>query len=794
MNKKIIGIIAIIIVLSLSLASAKRISLGLNISLENDLQNPIKVGFTDVKLDNLSPFTYPDALEHLQLRMYDSSGKLVRIGTAGFDFFIHGTGFISPIATTRIDFDYSPEIKTLKVFYDNSPILNQEVASLLCNNNAQCEANENYLSCPADCNWKDDGECQTVQEMSGLTIDYKHDYYCDVNCDEDSDCSNTNNCNNNPNQPVCSLIFECNFDSICEYKESTNTACTDCRQGNIDDGICNLGEFNDQTNDCLNLRCGDGTCESEESPIFCPKDCSYKTGDSCNPNEPEKIPTCEDLNLLGTASSTSCSCSNHYTPQQGCRCNDVNCQESLCPVIQNSVRTTKWKFTRNNVQYDCTLNPDMSLTCNNNVYAYNCNYANTQYNDILCPRIARIISVTGRIIGFVTSSSSSSGWNVDNAHLYPREQYCVIQQSPTTRQFSNVCYPKLYEAITGCECETPSCERSKCYTQAAPSIVEEICSLNINCISCGNNVCDKTAGENLISCAQDCSVCGDGIKSGSEECEINNIPVSCQQTGTDTGKVDCYNCKIINNCNTPLVNIPSVFANPEIIAPAPTEEIEIPESFAIELKEDILAESLTNSAGLKLKIGGKNTKNYLWNVELQYISKSGETAGRKTYIGTKTMINFDVSDLDCNSVSSVMITVKNELYSRIRSKPIKCEKIKAKTSKGKIYSQTLTPKQQIKKNYKVICKIQSNGIFDRIGNPAEIKDSYCGFYEKTTGKLAGITKEGDFINLPAKTFNVLSQAAGYQQKVIELDVRDILRTKAKQLETRTYLDTDNSVN
>src|SRR3989344_1458177 len=83
---------------------------------------------------------------------------------------------------TSIEFktQYSSDWNTLKVYKNNTLLLEENIAELLCNNDQMCDNFENYYSCEADCpNSGQDNTCQS--EENGI---------CDPDCAEgiDIDC------------------------------------------------------------------------------------------------------------------------------------------------------------------------------------------------------------------------------------------------------------------------------------------------------------------------------------------------------------------------------------------------------------------------------------------------------------------------------------------------------------------------------------------------------------------------------------------------------------------------------
>jgi hypothetical protein len=143
----------------------------------------------------------------------------------------------------------------------------------------QCDVNEDYLSCPADCPLTTCGDtvCQLTESIITCPID------CYV-----STCNNT----------ICELTetysscpVDCNIStcgngipdagensSNCPYDVFTLGACGD--------GYCGSGEtYSSCPADCTTITCGNGVCNSGETYSSCPADCSSCGNGICESQE-----------------------------------------------------------------------------------------------------------------------------------------------------------------------------------------------------------------------------------------------------------------------------------------------------------------------------------------------------------------------------------------------------------------------------------------------------------------------------------------------------------------------------
>ena len=152
-----------------------------------------------------------------------------------------------------------------------------------CGNN-KCTMDEIYI-CKKDCIWCGDGKCQ--QEEIGTCYDdceWCGDGYCQnsescSSCFKDcGQCKASAYCGDGVcNAGECDLGCnkDCSFsqceNGICEPQKGENcvTSPNDCR--------CGINEqCNQKSKHCELVTCGNGRCDSGETPITCPNDCKEK--------------------------------------------------------------------------------------------------------------------------------------------------------------------------------------------------------------------------------------------------------------------------------------------------------------------------------------------------------------------------------------------------------------------------------------------------------------------------------------------------------------------------------------
>jgi len=146
-------------------------------------------------------------------------------------------------------------------------------------------------------------------------------------------------------------------------------------------------------------------------------------------------------------------------------------------------------------------------------------------------------------LGFVTFACNSGFWN-------------FVSETCTVSCGNNVCDVSAGENSTNCcqDCHgTPACGDTVCCAAGG----EDRTNCCADCASCGDTFCDAPCGENSTNCCQDCGAgCGDGICCSSAETNTNCCDcvsvlttgdgLCCANTGEDaTNSCDCvagFNC------------------------------------------------------------------------------------------------------------------------------------------------------------------------------------------------------------------------------------------------------------
>jgi MYXO-CTERM domain-containing protein len=156
--------------------------------------------------------------------------------------------------------------------------------------NGTCEDHEDASNCPEDCGPCDNDEaCEPPENAQNCPNDCDYDGYCG-----DGSCQNPPE--NEVNCPVdCA---PCDNDGACEPPENAQNCPNDCNyDGFCGDDICQRPNENEENcpEDCLpdptdGGVCGNGVCDSNETPQTCPEDCGVCGDGICSPGEEDSCP------------------------------------------------------------------------------------------------------------------------------------------------------------------------------------------------------------------------------------------------------------------------------------------------------------------------------------------------------------------------------------------------------------------------------------------------------------------------------------------------------------------------
>ncbi|MBZ5709413.1 DUF4215 domain-containing protein [Nannocystis pusilla] len=160
-----------------------------------------------------------------------------------------------------------------------------------CNNDFVCDADENQVSCPSDCVWRD----ETGEGPAAAVCDAQENWTfvqaCLGTCgngQEDED-ETAETCPRDFPGPGCG-------DGVCAPDEDPAHCPTECHAGSCGDGTCELHENAAICAEDCGAGCGNGVCQAGEE-VTCPRDCTPCDSDSC---------VCGDM-VCGTGESmTSC--------------------------------------------------------------------------------------------------------------------------------------------------------------------------------------------------------------------------------------------------------------------------------------------------------------------------------------------------------------------------------------------------------------------------------------------------------------------------------------------------------
>lgn len=146
-----------------------------------------------------------------------------------------------------------------------------------CCGNEKCEAEENWESCPQDCERCDDGNPCTEDIYSYETGKCSYIKLTGLQ----PGCSAKVTCGSYTCKAgICQIIYKSNCcgNKVCEVEESYETCPVDCP--NCDDkNECTIDEYDYHLQKCVNtsildvICCGNTVCETGETYENCPKDC-----------------------------------------------------------------------------------------------------------------------------------------------------------------------------------------------------------------------------------------------------------------------------------------------------------------------------------------------------------------------------------------------------------------------------------------------------------------------------------------------------------------------------------------
>ena len=403
--------------------------------------------------------------------------------------------------------------------------------------NGQCGSGETCSNCPNDC-----GKCP-----------FCGDQVCDAKTENCGNCAKdcgscSDGCTQSPT-PTCGNCkcqdCVCQKDSFCCQTAWDNLCVSECAQCGVPcagvpvcgDQQCNNGE-NCQgcPQDCgeCPVTCGDGQCSSGESCSSCPNDCG-----PC-------MPVCGDK---------VCAVASPFAPGETCSTCPLDCGpcpfgcgDGLCgPSIDGSKET-------------CATCPTDCGPCKFGCGDGMCGPSpdGTVENCKTCPTDCGKCQVCGdglctASIGETCSScpmdcgkcnSCGDGVCAFDANGAPETcKSCPVDCGKCNPCGDGVCASSESCASCPMDCGpcpcVPKCEGKQCGSDACggqcPSVClpGQTCTFTGVCVTppptCGDAVCQPSAGENCKICPQDCgdcpAVCGDGSCSGTESC--STCPNDC---------------------------------------------------------------------------------------------------------------------------------------------------------------------------------------------------------------------------------------------------------------------------
>jgi hypothetical protein len=140
------------------------------------VDNKDKVTTNNISINFGEPLIEMGFGTNYSLRALDQLNNIVYRKDFDLDFFVFSDP-PQPVNETFV-YDrirYNDSLRKIELYHNNSLIFSYNLS--FCNNNSICGPNENFYSCPSDCEpWAKDGICRDVR-----------DYKCDADCSENTD-------------------------------------------------------------------------------------------------------------------------------------------------------------------------------------------------------------------------------------------------------------------------------------------------------------------------------------------------------------------------------------------------------------------------------------------------------------------------------------------------------------------------------------------------------------------------------------------------------------------------------
>lgn len=258
MKYKFFSFITIFILLFLSLPFSISAEEGLWLYFVVDKENNVSLDSFDVWPEEAGGIwnePIPEA-EAFEVRVLDNRGSILNQAYFIPDFLILSDPPVEvDEAMVEVVFPYTQKIRTVQVLKQGQQVLRESIWGRVCNKDGICNNNENYLSCPSDCDqYSQDGFCNSIS----------NDHICDPDCLWDAEAGGE--CS----QPICN-------DGIKNQDETGIDTGGICLKLQCDNGIWDSGEEGIDCGgvcdwQCGQDACGDGICAEYENRKDCP-DC-----------------------------------------------------------------------------------------------------------------------------------------------------------------------------------------------------------------------------------------------------------------------------------------------------------------------------------------------------------------------------------------------------------------------------------------------------------------------------------------------------------------------------------------
>ncbi|VVB54619.1 Uncharacterised protein [uncultured archaeon] len=259
MQKKLAAIV-LIFLLHESAAQQQPLTATIELTFHSDL---IEIATIKSIAVSQKPLTPPPTPGPYSLVIYDDKNNEIQNIQFSVDYteVKDSQGLTVQIPRT-FTLPYTDKWHHIEIKKQQQTLATQQIATKLCNFDNLCNNLENHLTCQKDCTQSSpDGLCETIKDGT-----------CDPDCtpQEDPDCLvQRARCGDGTCNPPRENITSCPQDCATTTTTTTTTTTITYTPTSTTENTAT-----NPTTTIETARCGDGTCDSDETPQTCPQDCT----------------------------------------------------------------------------------------------------------------------------------------------------------------------------------------------------------------------------------------------------------------------------------------------------------------------------------------------------------------------------------------------------------------------------------------------------------------------------------------------------------------------------------------